>query len=117
MYLILIILEIFSAQAFATEKTDATWEKLLELSGLPETDQAYCYTDSKGSAAGENLDKPVRLASVSKLITSLWAMEKLGPNYTYNTKLFIKGNNLHIQGSFDPFLGNEKMFFLIDFFN
>lgn len=117
MNLFIIIIIIFASQAFPSEKTDLAWEKLLQLSELPGVDQAYCYTDSQGVAVGENLDRPVRLASVSKLITSLWALEKLGPNYTYNTKLFIKGNNLHIAGSFDPFLGNEKMFFLISQLN
>ena len=117
MNLIILLLGIYTSKAFPSEKTDAAWEKLLEMSELPAVDQAYCYTDSQGVAVGKNLDKPVRLASVSKLITSLWALEKLGPNFTYDTKLFIKGNNLHIEGSVDPFLGNEKMFFLISQLN
>jgi D-alanyl-D-alanine carboxypeptidase/D-alanyl-D-alanine-endopeptidase (penicillin-binding protein 4) len=50
-------------------------------------------------------------------LTSLWAVEKLGVDHKYDTKLFIKGNNLHIEGSYDPFLGNEKMFFLVSQLN
>ncbi|MDD4973788.1 MAG: D-alanyl-D-alanine carboxypeptidase [Bacteriovorax sp.] len=112
-----LILVVMSAQAFSSEKTDATWEQLLAANKLPAVDQSYCYTDEHGKMFGENLDIRVRLASVSKLLTSLWAVEKLGINYKYRTKLFIKGSNLHIQGSLDPFLGNEKMFFLLSQLN
>ncbi|RPJ74571.1 MAG: hypothetical protein EHM20_10390, partial [Alphaproteobacteria bacterium] len=106
-----------SFSAFSSEKTDADWSKLLDKSKLPSSEQSYCYTDEQGKLQGENLDKQVRLASVSKLMTSLWAMEVLGPEYRYDTKLFIKGNHLHIVGSMDPFMGNEKMFFLVSQLN
>ncbi|MFA6236005.1 MAG: D-alanyl-D-alanine carboxypeptidase [Bacteriovorax sp.] len=101
----------------SSETTDANWNKLLKTNGLPGEEQSYCYTDEEGKPQGENIDLRVRLASVSKLMTTLWAVEKLGPEFRYDTKLFIKGNNLHIVGSLDPFLGNEKMFFLVSQLN
>lgn len=106
-----------STSLLSSEATDESWNKLLKTKDLPAEDQSYCYTDEAGKTVGQNIDLRVRLASVSKLMTSLWAMEKLGPEFKYDTKLFIKGNNLHIAGSFDPFLGNEKMFFLVSQLN
>lgn len=106
-----------SATAIASEQTDKDWSNALKEQKIPASEQAYCYTDQQGKLQGANLDLRIRLASVSKLMTSLWANEILGPNYKYETKLFIKGNNLHISGSFDPFLGNQKMFYLVSQLN
>lgn len=107
-----------ATSAFASTKTDASFDKLLTTYKVtPKEQQSYCYTDEKGVLQGKNVDLQVRLASVSKLLTSLWALETKGVNYRYNTKLFIKGKNLHIQGSFDPFMSNEKMLFLVSQLN
>lgn len=102
---------------FANENTDKIWNSKLKEEGIDISEQAYCYTNEAGEAEGKNTDLRIRLASVSKLVSSLWTIEKVGIKHTFDTKLFIKGNNLHIQGSFDPFLGNEKMFFLISQLN
>lgn len=101
----------------AGEQTDKEWYKQLKVQGITANDQSYCYTDQRGEVQGSNFDMRVRLASVSKLLTSLWSLEKLGADYKYDTKLYIKGNSLHIKGSYDPFLGDEKMFFLISQLN
>lgn len=112
------MLSLMTSTAFASEKTDQAFEKLLTTYKVnPKADQSYCYTDEKGKLQGTNVDTQVRLASVTKLITTLWAVEKKGVNYRYETKLYIKGKNLHIQGSFDPFMSNEKMLFLISQLN
>lgn len=112
------LLVLTTTSAFASNKTDNKFNKLLrDYDVTPISEQSYCYTDEKGSLQGKNVDLQVRLASVSKLLTSLWAIEKKGINYRYDTKLFIQGNNLHIQGSFDPFMSNEKMLFLVSQLN
>lgn len=101
----------------ASEKTDASWKSQVEAARLPYEDQSYCFTRPKGSVEGENLDLRVRLASVSKLVTSLWSIDVLGANFKYKTRLYIKEGNLHIEGSADPFMGNEKMYFLLSQLN
>ncbi len=112
------LIALTATSAFASEKTDADFDKLLTANKVtPKDQQSYCYTDEKGVVQGKNIDLNVRLASVTKLITTLWAIEELGPNYRYDTKLYIKGETLHIQGSFDPFMSNEKMLFLISQLN
>lgn len=112
-----ILLSFLSLKIYSSDKTDTDWKALLTANKLSYADQAYCYTDEFGQIYGENIDEQVRLASVSKLVTSLWAIDVLGSNYKYNTKLFIKNGNLHIAGTFDPFMGNEKMFFLLSQLN
>jgi D-alanyl-D-alanine carboxypeptidase len=109
------LLAMTTTSAFATSSavkssnTDASFNKLLKTYKVnPIDQQSYCYTDEKGSLQGTNVDLQVRIASVSKLLISLWAIEKKGINYRYDTKLFVKGSHLHFQGSFDPFMSNEK---------
>jgi D-alanyl-D-alanine carboxypeptidase/D-alanyl-D-alanine-endopeptidase (penicillin-binding protein 4) len=108
---------LISTSIMASDKTDTNWKQQLRERGLIEKDQAYCYTNEAGKIEGANIDMRIRLASVSKLLTSLWAVDTLGVDYKYDLKLFIKDNNLHIQGSYDPFLGNEKMFYLVSQLN
>ena len=115
--LISLALLIISIQAFSSDKTDTDWEKNLKTYKLSSPQQAYCYSDEQNNIYGKNINLKIRLASVSKLFTTLWALETLGPKYKYETKLFIKGKNLHIKGSLDPFLGDEKIFFLISQLN
>lgn len=114
---LLIATLILAGQVFANDKTDKTWAQQLAEQGLKANDQSYCYTNAEGKVEGKNVDMRIRLASVSKLLTSLWAIDKLGVDYKYDMKLFIKGNSLHIQGAYDPFLGNEKMFYLLSQLN
>lgn len=108
----------FSGTAMASSSTDAQFNKLVAKYGVsPRDQQAYCYTDAKGTFQGVNVDKKMRIASVSKLITSLWATEKLGADHTYDTKFYIKGDHMHIAGAFDPFMSNEKMIYIISSLN
>lgn len=106
-----------SLPSFASEKTDTRFNELVKKYKLDSSTQSYCYTNDKGELEGINTDIKVRLASVSKLVTSLWALDTLGPNHRYETKLYIKDSHLHIEGSWDPFFGNEKVFFLISQLN
>lgn len=112
------LITISATNVFASAKTDADFSSLLKSYQVaPANDQSYCYTDETGALQGKNVNLRVRLASVTKLLTSLWAIEERGINYRYDTKLFIEGNNLHIQGSYDPFMNNEKMLFLVSQLN
>ena len=47
-------------------------------------------------------------ASNMKIITSAAALNYLGPDYVYNTKVGLSGNALVVIGSGDPLLGDEK---------
>jgi D-alanyl-D-alanine carboxypeptidase/D-alanyl-D-alanine-endopeptidase (penicillin-binding protein 4) len=114
---LIILSTLIAFSAKANEKSDKDWGQELRGQGLVAKDQSYCYTNEAEKMEGVNVEMRIRLASVSKLITSLWAIDKLGVNYKYDIKINIKDNNLHIQGSYDPFLGKEKMFFLLSQLN
>lgn len=88
------------------------WSSLNKDYSISVDDQAFCYRD-QGVLHGKNEYKKVTIASVSKLITSLWAVESLGPDYQYPTKFFLKGKKLHIEGSLDPVFSSRKLFFLL----
>lgn len=56
-----------------------------------------------------------RLASLSKIITSDWALAQLGPEYRFKTKIHVSHGtkpancNLHFEGDMDPYMGREML--------
>lgn len=81
----------------------------------PVTEQAFCY-DQNG-VGGYQVDKLQRIASVTKLITTLLASENLDLNKRYVTKLYVSGDRLHIEGSRDPYFEEEKLLLLMEALN
>jgi D-alanyl-D-alanine carboxypeptidase len=62
------------------------------------------------------------LASISKIVTSLWALETLGPDYRFTTKLHVNrvssnSYDIHIEGSRDPIFGRNVSYFIISELN
>lgn len=67
-------------------------------------------------------DEPINPASVVKVATSLWALEKLGPQFALETRLFARGGvdwlrgrvqgDLVVQGSGDPDFQVENALFV-----
>ncbi len=115
--LIISSLALMTFNAFASDKTDKNFITNLKLQGINPAEQSYCYTDEKNNIQGLNPEMKIRLASTSKLITALWSVEKLGINYAFPLKLYIKGKDLHLEGSYDPFLNNEKIYYLLSQLN
>lgn len=79
-------------------------------------------SQSKVIEGDKNKDDKFPLASISKVVTSLWALEKLGANYRYTTKIHVTpvGNDtfdVHIQGGRDPIFGRNASYFLISELN
>ena len=75
----------------------------------------FCFTDSKGEILGHNIHRRVRLASISKLITTLWFIEK-SPEFQYKTKIFFnpETKELHLKGDEDYVFSRRKMFYLVN---
>lgn len=106
------------SNAMASSSTDSKFKRIISNNGIgPLSEQAYCYTDSKGNFQGMNIDKKMKIASVTKVITSLWAVKKLGANYRYETKFYVQGDHMHIEGSNDPYMSNEKMIYIVSSLN
>lgn len=63
----------------------------------------------------EDVQTKFRIASVSKVLTTHWAMAKLGPEYRFKTKISItpphqdKSCDVHISGDMDIFMGKEML--------
>ncbi|MES2854875.1 MAG: D-alanyl-D-alanine carboxypeptidase, partial [Bdellovibrionota bacterium] len=81
--------------------------------------KSFCYVVEDGSVQGVNPDQPVKIASVMKVLTTLWAVDKLGPNYRYTTKVYWQASNkeLHIAGSNDPFFDRDRLYLLLSDLN
>ncbi len=81
----------------------ATLQKYIQNGG-------YALSKDGKVVVSKNLQKNFIPASTIKLITCLAALELLGPDYRFTTRLFLdKEGNLYISGSGDPFLVSEKV--------
>ena len=66
-------------------------------------------------------DQPFNPASVMKLVTSIAALDMLGPSYTWSTKVYadqlpvngVLHGNLYLKGSGDPWFRSEDLWNLI----
>lgn len=62
-----------------------------------------------------NPDIPLIPASTLKILTSLMALETLGPEFRFTTYLYLDGEqNLYIKGEGDPFLTSEAVYAIAD---
>lgn len=63
----------------------------------------------------EDLETKFRIASLSKILTSHWAIAKLGPEYRFETKIYVTPGvsaascNLHFEGDMDPYMGRDML--------
>jgi len=70
----------------------------------------------------KNSDQPFLPASNMKVLTSIMALKKVGPDYRFYTRLYTDGNidrgtlrgNLYIKGFGDPNLVTEQMWILVN---
>jgi D-alanyl-D-alanine carboxypeptidase/D-alanyl-D-alanine-endopeptidase (penicillin-binding protein 4) len=79
------------------------------------SNSAFCYAIDDGTVQGINQDRPVKIASVMKVLTTFWAVEKLGPNYRFRTRIYIQAGNkeMHVEGARDPFFDRQRLFLLL----
>ncbi len=94
------------------------------ISASAQTLQSYCYSEPKDFLVvnGFNIDKKYPIASVSKLVTSYWAISTKGPNFKYLTLVHVTPADdgefdVHFQGSRDPYFGQEKLHYVISNLN
>ena len=81
---------------------------------------SMCTMDAKTHTrkSDDNSSKKYPLASISKVATSLWAIETLGADYRYTTKFHVTKNdddtvNVHIEGGKDPIFGRNAGYFIL----
>ena len=70
--------------------------------------------DEQGNAlVAHNADRPFGPASVAKIATAWLAMEVLGKDHRFETRLYLDGNRvLYARGGGDPFLVSEELMLL-----
>lgn len=118
-YLILIVL-----LSFSTLNRGASWagspspstileQKLAAMAGAG--DAVAVAAPGGDIIAGINADAALIPASILKLLTTLAALEKLGPDYRFRTDFYIDSqNNLKIKGYGDPLLVSEELKVMAD---
>ena len=67
--------------------------------------------DAKGNElVAQNADKPFVPASVTKIVTAWLAMEVLGGDYRFETRLYLDSKRvLYVRGGGDPYLISEEL--------
>ncbi len=78
------------------------------------SDQAFCAEDDRGSTWSYRPQAIQRIASVSKLFTTLAALDAWPADQRWGTRFTLAGTRLHISGSGDPWFEEEKVLGLID---
>lgn len=100
---------IISNFLFASQiQINDSWVSLNKDANFDIDKQSFCIQKDK-TIFSSNINKSVRPASVSKLYTSLWALEKLGKDFRFKTTFYVKDNTLYINGSKDPFFVSENL--------
>lgn len=91
-------------------------EEILKNLKVKENEIGFALYDvaAKEMVATKNQDELFTPASVSKMISGYYAMERLGPNYRFKTELKIDGRgNLYLIGSGDPYLFSHDLMELV----
>ncbi len=63
----------------------------------------------------EDIQQKYRIASLSKVLTTHWAVAQLNPEYRFTTRIYITPGsnqnscNIHIEGDMDPYMGREML--------
>jgi serine-type D-Ala-D-Ala carboxypeptidase/endopeptidase (penicillin-binding protein 4) len=71
---------------------------------------SFILTRNNHIVAERNPEKLFIPASILKIVTSLASLSILGPEYRFQTELYLtKNNDLYIKGSGDPFLTSEEV--------
>ena len=105
----LILILTLSFTVSAKENLTQKWMELNRLNSFELKKQSFCFKNKDNIITGNNINKQIRPASVSKLFTTLWALEKLGKNYRFKTSFIIKDETIYIKGSNDPFFVTENL--------
>jgi D-alanyl-D-alanine carboxypeptidase/D-alanyl-D-alanine-endopeptidase (penicillin-binding protein 4) len=89
---------------------------LKEYKVSPLYEQSYCY-QSGNTITGFQFDRSQRIASLTKIFTTLYASETQNLHRTFKTTVTVDGKRLHISGSNDPYFEEDNMLLLMQALN
>ena len=84
---------------------------------------SYCYAaENNPEVRGVNINQMLPIASVSKLVTSLWAATAKGADYKFATLYYVipvGGDvyDVHIKGALDPYFNEQTLHLLVSKLN
>ncbi|MBC7420233.1 MAG: D-alanyl-D-alanine carboxypeptidase [Bdellovibrio sp.] len=85
--------------------------------------QSACYYNVTSKEHNDtDPNKKIEIASLSKILTSHWALAKLGLGFRFTTKLHItpvddNTYDLHFEGGFDPVFSRDRLQYVIALLN
>lgn len=86
---------------------------MIFITQLSMASKSHCYWDM-GKIHGENIDQKLRIASLTKLYTSYYALKELGAKYQYKTTFtYTDEGVLYIKGGKDPYFLEHGLFYFI----
>lgn len=112
------------AGAGAQEALPASVQSAMTRARVPLDAATFLVLEAEGKAAprlSHRADASMNPASLMKLVTTLNALEALGPGFTWKTPVFVEGaardgtlyGNLYIKGQGDPKLVIERLWLLL----
>jgi D-alanyl-D-alanine carboxypeptidase/D-alanyl-D-alanine-endopeptidase (penicillin-binding protein 4) len=115
-----LILAVIGAEAVAAPSTTIPLPQFQEkmrkhMGALNAKASASVYVQVLGQSAplfAHNEDGKIVPASNAKLVTTIAALERLGPGYQFQTKVYQKGKDLILAGNGDPYLVSERLWLL-----
>ena len=117
--LVLVMMSLFPACLYATTTLPPRVRNVLDLRRVPDsTLSVYVASlDSGETVLTWNEEQPRNPASVAKLVTTLVALDTLGPAYRWKTEAYVLGDvkgeeldgDLLLKGYGDPFLVTERV--------
>lgn len=106
-----------SSSLQASETLNASFSKLLrDYKITPLSEQSYCYVEND-EIHGFNVQKRQRIASITKVLTTLLAVKKADIKTRFRTKIYVGHRHIHIEGSNDPYWEEEKLLLLLKSLN
>lgn len=115
---ILILLSfIFIFEVRAQTALTSEFRSLVAQEGVgPVKEQSYCYIKD-GMVSGYQTKKLQRIASVTKLFSTLLISETEDLHKTFTTRIYLGKDSLHIEGSEDPYFEEDKLLLLFQALN
>ena len=114
-YFILILISWASFRADALSLDEFRSKMKAHIAKLPSKDSLGAQIEVLGQEKvlfSHNGESTLSPASSAKLITTMAALESLGPAFTFRTSIYKKGNDIVILGNGDPYLVSERLWLL-----
>ncbi len=95
--------------------TNNRWFELLNKYNFDKKNHTYCFSGKKNHDF--NGTKTIVPASVSKVYSTLFFVNELGPTHRTTIQVYLKDNDLYLENTSDFYFVSERVFFLLNKLN